>query len=157
MKKLITIIILFFACISIYGQNDFILLSRDYPIIDVVINGKVTTMLIDTGADVNIIDTDFARKSGCNVIPTLNYNVGAGSNLSVHDVNNVNCTVKGRNINGFITADLQEALLPIELKTKYKIAGILGTPAIKELKMVIDLSRGIVTINKNSATTVSTD
>lgn len=143
--------------VAAYSQNDFILLSRDYPIIDVVINGKVTTMLIDTGADVNIIDTDFARKSGCNVIPTLNYNVGAGSNLSVHDVNNVNCTVKGRNINGFITADLQEALLPIELKTKYKIAGILGTPAIKELGMVIDLSRGIITINKNGTTTVSTD
>jgi len=157
MKKLITSIVFFCACISIYGQNDFILLSRDYPIIDVVINGKVTTMLIDTGADVNIIDTDFARKSGCNVIPTLNYNVGAGSNLSVHDVNNVDCTVKDRKVNGFITAEIKDALLPISLKTKYKIAGILGTPAIKELGMVIDLSRGIVTINKNSETTVSTD
>lgn len=157
MKRVLFFIVGVVISLNACSQNDFILLSRDYPIIDVVINGKVTTMLIDTGADVNIIDVDFARKSGCNVIPTLNYNVGAGSNLSVHDVNNVDCAVKGRKIKCFITADLKDALLPISLKTKYKIAGILGTPAIKELGMIIDLSRGIVTINKNSETTMSTD
>lgn len=157
MKRVLFFIVGVVISLNACSQNDFILLSRDYPIIDVVVNGKITTMLIDTGADVNIIDVDFARKSGCNVIPTLNYNVGAGSDLSVHDVNNVDCTVKGRKIKCFITADLKDALLPISLKTKYKIAGILGTPAIKELGMIIDLSRGIVTINKNGATTVSTD
>ena len=43
------------------------------------------------------------------------------------------------------------------LKSLETIAGILGTPAIKELGMIIDLSRGIVTIKKKSETTVSTD
>ncbi len=148
MKKLIIIIVLVCACTNSYGQNDFILLSRDYPIIDVVINGKSTVMLVDTGADVNIIDTDFAKKNGCNVIPTLDYNIGAGSNLSVHDVNNVNCTVKGRQISKFITAEIKDALIPISIKTGIKISGILGTPAIKELGMIIDLKRGIVTICK---------
>ena len=66
-------------------------------------------------------------------------------------------TVKGRQVNQFISSDLTAIRESILQSTGINIAGILGTPAIKELGMVIDLSRGIVTINKNSATTVSTD
>jgi len=157
MKRVLFFIVGVVISLNVWSQNDFVLLSRDYPVIDVVINGKLTAMIVDTGADVNIIDTDFAKKNGCNVIPTLDYNIGAGSNLSVHDVNNVNCTVKGRQISKFITAEIKDALIPISIKTGIKISGIIGTPAIKELGMIIDLSRGIVTIKKKSETLVSTD
>ena len=60
-------------------------------------------------------------------------------------------------INQFVMINLSSITDNILQATGIKIAGILGTPAIKELGMVIDLSRGIVTINKNSATTASTD
>ena len=65
--------------------------------------------------------------------------------------------IKEMKINQFVMINLSSITDNILRVTGIKIAGILGTPAIKELKMVIDLSRGIVTINKNSATTVSTD
>ena len=156
MKK-ITIILVMLYGLTVYGQNDFILLSRDYPIIDVLVNGKRLAMLIDTGADVNIIDSEIAKKYEAIVVPTLNYGVGAGSNFDLHDVRNLTCLVKNRIVAGFVATDIADAFKPIEVKTGIKIAGILGTPAIKELKMIIDLSRGIVTINKNSDTTVSTD
>lgn len=69
------------------------------------------------------------------------------------------CDVRfqGINVYQFAATDIEMVVHSIEHNTGIKIAGILGTPAIKELKMVIDLSRGIVTINKNSKTTVSTD
>ena len=56
--------------------------------------------------------------------------------------------VKGRTVNQFISSDLTVIRESILQSTGIKIAGILGTPAIKELGMVIDLSRGIVTICK---------
>lgn len=145
MKKLILTLAML-CSLTLYGQNDFILLSRDYPIIDVVVNGKRLAMLIDTGADVNIIDSQVAKKCDAIVVPTLNYGVGAGSNFDMHDVRNLECSVKNRPVTGFIATEITEALKPIEIRTGIKIAGILGTPAIKELGMVIDLSRGIVTL-----------
>ena len=148
MKK-IAIILVMLCGLTVYGQNDFILLSRDYPIIDVVVNGKRLSMLIDTGSDVNIVDSDVAKKCDVIVVPTLNYGVGAGSNFDLHDVRNLTCLVKSRPVTGFIATEIAEAFKPIELKTGIKIAGILGTPAIKELGMVIDLSRGIITINND--------
>ena len=145
MKKLILILIMLCG-LMVYGQNDFILLSRDYPIIDVVVNGNRLAMLVDTGADVNIIDSKTAKKYGAVVVPTLNYGVGAGSNFDMHDVRNLTCLVKSRPVTGFIATEIAEAFKLIEVKTGIKIAGILGTPAIKELGMIIDLKRGIITI-----------
>ena len=145
MKK-ITIILVMLCGLTAYGQNDFVLLSRDYPIIDVVINGKRLAMLIDTGADVNIIDSEVAKRCDAVVVPTLNYGVGAGSNFDLHDVRNLTCLVKSRPVTGFIATEIAEAFKLIEVKTGIKIAGILGTPAIKELGMIIDLKRGIITI-----------
>ena len=67
------------------------------------------------------------------------------------------CKFDGINVYQFAATDIEMVVHSIEHNTGIKIAGIIGTPAIKELGMVIDLSRGIVTINKNSETTVSTD
>ena len=145
MKRIIMVLIMLYG-LSAYGQNDFILLSRDYPIIDVVVNGKRLAMLIDTGADVNIIDSEIAKKYDAIVVPTLNYGVGAGSNFDLHDVRNLTCLVKSRPVTGFIATEIAEAFKPIEAKTGIEVVGILGTPAIKELGMVIDLRRGLVTL-----------
>lgn len=68
------------------------------------------------------------------------------ANADLHDVRNLTCSVKSRPATGFIATEIAEAFKPIELKTGIKIAGILGTTAIKELGMVIDLRRGIVTL-----------
>ena len=54
--------------------------------------------------------------------------------------------VKERAVNQFISSDLTVIRESILQQTGIKIAGILGTPAIKELGMVIDLRRGIVTL-----------
>ena len=49
-------------------------------------------------------------------------------------------------INQFVMINLSSITDNILQATGIKIAGILGTPAIKELGMVIDLRRGIVTL-----------
>ena len=60
--------------------------------------------------------------------------------------------VKERTVTQFISSDLTVIRESILQSTGIKIAGIIGTPAIKELGMVIDLRRGIITLSENITT-----
>ena len=57
-------------------------------------------------------------------------------------------TLGGINVYQFVMVDISELTDNIFQSTGIEVVGILGTPAIKELGMIIDLSRGIVTIKK---------
>lgn len=155
MKKLI--ILLLIVCANANAQNDFLLKSYDRPIIEATINGNDCYLLIDTGSSLNIVD--FSQLDDLGI--KRRFKIGdvmciAGGSV-LWQIFQVPTTVKGRQVNQFISSDLTVIRESILQSTGIKIAGILGTPAIKELGMVIDLRRGIVTINKNSDTTVSTD
>ena len=131
-----------------YGQNDFLLLNRNRPLIEVEINGVKTAMLIDTGSSINIICTSKLSKYGVSDKVIKNYAKTINGAKIVYTLKNVNVNVKNRNISTFYSVDIESSCKSIEAETGIKIAGILGTPAIKELGMVIDLRRGIVTLHE---------
>ena len=147
MKKLT--ILSFFAFMLVfasYGQNDFLLLNRNRPLIDVEINGVKATMLIDTGSSINIICTSKLAKYGVSDKAIKNYAKTINGVKSIYNVNGVKVSVKNRNASTFYSVDIEASCKSIEAETGIEVAGILGTPAIKELGMVIDLRRGIVTL-----------
>ena len=149
MKKLT--IFLFFAFMLVfatYGQNDFLLLNRNRPLIEVEINGAKAAMLIDTGSSINIICTSKLSKFGSSDKAIKNYAKTINGVKSIYNINGVKVFVKNRNTSTFYSVDIEASCKSIEAETGIEIAGILGTPAIKELGMVIDLRRGIVTIKK---------
>ena len=55
-------------------------------------------------------------------------------------------TISYRKVSTFYSVDIEASRKSMEAETGIEVAGILGTPAIKELGMVIDLRRGIVTL-----------
>ena len=148
MKKLTILSFFIFIALSSYAQNDFLLLNRNRPLIDVEINGVKTAMLIDTGSSINIICTSKLSKFGGSDKAIKNYAKTISGVRTVYTIKNVNVNVKNRNASTFYSVDIEASCRSIEAETGIKIVGILGTPAIKELGMVIDLSRGIVTIKK---------
>ena len=155
--KTILICILLVIASNLYAQNDYILKCYDRPIIEVTVNDKEVFMLIDTGSSLNVVD--FSQLEDLEI--KRRFKIGdvmciAGGSV-LWQIFQVPILVKNRQVTQFISSDLTVIRESILQSTGIKIAGILGTPAIKELKMVIDLSRGIVTINKNGTTTVSTD
>lgn len=155
MKKLIILLLLFSSVC--FAQNDFLLLNRTRPLIEVFVNGKKTAMLIDTGSSMNIICSKKLARFGIDA-KNVNRSVNTISGKSnVFLISKTDIFVKNRQLFNFYSVDILASCESIEAETGIEVVGILGTPAIKELGMVIDLSRGIVTINKNSATTVSTD
>lgn len=146
MKKLIIMLLISATC---YGQNDYILKNRNTPIIEAVINGVTVNMLIDTGASVNIINSESVYKfKGAKLYGEKNL-VTVGSNTRANSLRNVEALVKGRPVTDFITLDLTSLQGSIQAETRLEIDGIIGVDGIKQLGMIIDLSRGIVTIKSD--------
>ena len=146
MKKLTILLFFIFIILPTYGQNDFLLLHRNRPLIEVEINGVKTAMLIDTGSSINIICTSKLSKFGCSDKVIKNYTKTISGVRTVYTIKNVNVNVKNRNVYTFYSVDIEASCKSIEAETGIEVAGILGTPAIKELGMVIDLRRGIVSL-----------
>lgn len=147
MKKLI--VFLFFAFMVVFashGQNDFLLLNRNRPLIEVEINGVKTAMLIDTGSSINIICTSKLAKFDVSNKAIKNYAKTISGVRTVYTIKNVNVNVKNRSASTFYSVDVESSCKSIETETGIEVVGILGTPAIKELGMSIDLKRGIITI-----------
>ena len=144
MKKLIILFLL--KASTCYSQNDFIMKSNTYPIIEIEVDGNLFCVLIDTGSGINILDERIIKaKDVVTAESTINSFAGY---FKLNGLYTKKCDYNGRLISKFLVGDIKHALKQISIKTKVDVVGILGTPAIKELGMVIDLSRGIVTIKK---------
>ena len=146
MKKLTILLFFIFITLNSYAQNDFLLLNRNRPLIDVEINGVKAAMLIDTGSSINIICTSKLSKFGGSDKAIKNYAKTISGVRTVYTIKNVNVNVKNRNASTFYSVDIEASCKSIEAETGIEVVGILGVPAIKELGMVIDLRRGIVTL-----------
>ena len=144
MNRLICILLLISSFAS--AQNDFLLESYDRPIIEVTVNTKTIYMLVDTGSSLNILDIEMLDKLGAEKRFKMNRVVTLGAEHDMWHIRKVDIFVKGRRTTQFIASDIKLIRESILQATGIKIAGILGTPAIKELGMVIDLRRGIVTL-----------
>ena len=147
MKALIIMLLISATC---YGQNDYILKNRNTPIIEAVINGVTVNLLIDTGASVNIINSESVYKFKGAKLYGEKHIVTVGSNTRANSLRNIEALVKGRRVNDFITLDLTILQGSIQAETRLEIDGIIGVNGIKQLGMVIDLSRGIVTIKADT-------
>ena len=143
MKALIIMLLISATC---YGQNDYILKNRNTPIIDAVINGVEVNLLIDTGASVNIINSESVYKFKGAKLYGEKHLVTVGSNTRANLLNNIVAKVKERNVSGFIAIDITSLQESILSETRIEIDGIIGVAGIKELGMVIDLRRGLVTL-----------
>ena len=147
MKKLIILLLLSVSC---YGQNDYVLKNRNTPIIDVVVNGVTVNMLIDTGASVNIINSESVYKFKGAKMYGEKHLVTVGSNTRANSLRNIDALIKGRPVTDFITLDLTSLQGSIQAETRLEIDGIIGVNGIKQLGMIIDLSRGLVTIKSDN-------
>ena len=144
MKKLICILLLISSFAS--SQNDFLLESYDRPIMEVMVNGQTVYMLIDTGSSLNVLDIESLDRLGVEKRFRMNRVVTLGAEHDMWHIRKADMSVKGRRVTQFVASDIRVIRESILQATGIKIAGILGTPAIKELGMVIDLRRGIVTL-----------
>lgn len=146
MNKLFITFLLCLSFYSSYAQDTIKIVSEQRVIIPIKINGSEEFILVDTGSTLNIISSDGLKRLRLNkgfLIGDLNSRY---SKEALYSLKNCKAYVGNSIYMQFGTCDISSAIKAIYDETGIKIAGILGTPAIKQLGIIIDLSRGIVTI-----------
>lgn len=147
------LLLMFFAMLfnNVFCQDRQIKIIGDkLPIIEVMVNGHKVNMLIDTGSSINVIDINHINKVDVKKRFRIGRITHIGGDYGLWQLSDYNVDVCGVRAYQFLGCDMAKINNSImSSKGDLEVDGILGTPAIKELKMIIDLSRGIVTINKN--------
>ena len=150
MKKLISLFLFIFIALSVYAQNDYLMLTRTRPLMEVFINGKKCAMLIDTGSAINILCTSKLSRYGVDKNLSKNYTKTISGVREVYTINKIDVAVKGRAVSLFYSVDIDAVCKSMEAETGIEVVGILGTPAIRQLGMIINLPGGIVTIKADT-------
>ena len=132
--------------VSLFSQDKIYFESDSRPIVEVVVNGVRTSMLVDTGSSLNIIDVNQLINLGVKKRFKMSSANAVFGKATMWQLLECDVRFQGINVYQFASTDIEMVVHSIEHNTGIKIAGILGTPAIKELGMVIDLRRGIVTL-----------
>ena len=150
MKKLISLFLFVFIALSAYAQNDYLMLTRTRPLMEAFVNGKKCAMLIDTGSAINILCTSKLSRYGVDGKQVKNYTKTISGVREVYTINKIDIMLKGRAVSLFYSVDIDAVCKSMEAETGIEVVGILGTPAIKQLGMIIDLPGGIVTIKADT-------
>ena len=148
MKKLICLLLMLSSCL--FAQKPIHLLSTDRPVISVEINGIKCNMLLDTGSSLNIIDINCVNDLGIKKKHAIGDINSASGKSIVYRLGNFTTKILDTDITQFVGMGIETVSESVDGSTGIKISGILGTPAIKELGMIINLSRGIVTIKADT-------
>ena len=141
------VVLLVILPISLFSQTKIYFESDSRPIVEVVVNGVRTSMLVDTGSSLNIIDVNQLINLGIKKRFKMSSANAVFGKTTMWQLLECDVRFNGINVYQFAATDIEMVVHSIEHNTNIKIAGILGTPAIKELGMVIDLKKGIVILN----------
>ena len=120
--------------------------SDKRPIVEVVVNGVRTSMLVDTGSSLNIIDVNQLTDLGVKKRFKMSSANSVFGKATMWQLLECNVLFNGENVYQFAASDLEVIVHSIEHNTGIKIVGILGVPAIKELGLITDIRKGIITI-----------
>lgn len=132
--------------IGLLSQKKIYFESDTRPIVEVVVNGVVTSMLVDTGSSLNIIDTNQLLNLGIKKRFKMSSASAVFGKTTMWQLLECDVRFHGFNIYQFAATDIEMVVQSIEHNTGIKIAGIIGAPAIKELGMIINLKQGVITI-----------
>lgn len=144
--KILLIGLLLQITASVCSQNDFIMLSNTYPVVDVSVNGRTCTMLIDTGTSLNLIDDNQLKSFKVSRRFKMGDAQGVGDSTELYHVNNCKVDIEGIPVYQFVSSDLSNIVNSIEAETNIKISCILGIPAIKEAELIINPSTNEISI-----------
>lgn len=126
-----------------YVSIPFLFNGAGHPIIKVTFANNVqANILLDTGASANLLDYDFAKELGLNLLPTGEKGGGAGGlTLDVFSINKVLMEISGQHFtfDNFLSMDftsIKESLTSSGLTADFQ--GILGFGFFKMTKCFID-------------------
>lgn len=150
MDKRLGFMILFLVnSLIVFSQDTIRFICEEKPIIEILINREKYNVLVDTVSSINILSKGVVKQNKMRLRTYYSGNIqSATTEVKARHVDKARIMLCDKNIYQFVMVDIEDLSNNILQSTGIEVVGILGTPAIKELGMVIDLSRGIVTIKK---------
>lgn len=124
--------------------------TKNLLFVKVILNGKETYFLLDTGATLSILDmsqqSDFGFEG--TLIP-LSFN-GIGGSNDMYAISGVNSFQLGTTIfkHNFFGCDISNVTNGIRTETGIYIAGILGSDFFNEHKVIFDFGKDVFIIEK---------
>ena len=152
MKASISLILLLVSLFTFSQDVEHIkMVAYNKPIVKVEINGKKAYFLIDTGADISVINSGSIEKYGLeeakvytNSVRAISFN---GHTSQVMKVKNANLVLaENFDHKDFFSMNLNNLRDVIEAKTDIRITGILGADLLLKYHCIIDYSQRQITM-----------
>lgn len=141
-----------------YVSIPFSFNGAGHPLITATLADNVqANILLDTGASANLLDYDFAKELGVNLIPTGEKGGGAGGlTLDLFSIEEVSLEIGGKHFqfDNFLAMDftsIKHSLISSGLTADFQ--GILGFGFFKMTKSFIDYSADRIFILNNDIST----
>jgi clan AA aspartic protease (TIGR02281 family) len=126
-------------------------LGTGHHLVDVRMNGKAATFILDTGANASVVHAASAERLGLpgKGIPAGAFGLGGG--MKAQQVKLDRLEIGGVAIRGtrIMTADLSQLVQVLGTVSRAEIAGIIGQDVMKEHRAVIDVARPILYLVAN--------
>lgn len=139
MKKylLLLITLLLLSCESNRTQNDFINYDCNIPIIECVINKDTVNLIVDTGAEYSLIDSDYYQNNKdnfrrVNEIGTQFFGIGGVVTEEVTSVLIADTPM------GYITFIEHDLSAVIKAMSEYNVVGLIGSDFLKSHNYIVD-------------------
>ncbi|HEY0149806.1 MAG TPA: retropepsin-like aspartic protease [Allosphingosinicella sp.] len=121
-------------------------LASGHHLIDVTVNGKEATFILDTGANASVVDASMAQRLS---LPAKGLAAGAyglGGGMKAQQVRLERMAIGSISIRQprIMTSDLSQLVKVLGTLSKAPIAGIIGQDVMKEHRAVIDVARPIL-------------
>lgn len=121
-------------------------LSTGHHLVDVTLNGKKATFILDTGANVSVVHAAIARRLG---LPEKGIAAGAfglGGGMKAQQVKLERLEIGGVPIRGsrIMVSDLTQLVKVLSTLSRSEIAGLIGQDVMKEHRAVVDVARPIL-------------
>lgn len=133
---LILLIILSVSCNKYKNQNEFINYDCNIPIIECVVNGDSVDLIVDTGAEYSLINTEYyyINRNKFRLVNTVEteFHGIAGTNNSISDI------IVAETSLGHITFIEQDLSDVVKSKSQYKIVGVLGADFLRNNHYIVD-------------------
>jgi clan AA aspartic protease (TIGR02281 family) len=121
-------------------------LATGHHLVDVTVNGKAATFILDTGANASVVHAASAKRLGLpdKGIPAGAFGLGGG--MKAQQVTLERLEIGGVAIRRgrIMTSDLSQLVQVLGTVARGEIAGIIGQDVMKEHRAVIDVARPIL-------------
>jgi clan AA aspartic protease (TIGR02281 family) len=126
-------------------------LATGHHLVDVTMNGKKATFILDTGANASVVHAASAKRLG---LPEKGIAAGAfglGGGMKAQQVKLERLEIGGVQIRAgrIMSADLSQLVQVLGTVSRGEIAGIIGQDVMKEHRAVIDVARPILYLVAN--------